>query len=199
MSLALSVYCPTLMHLFFVTCPNSTFHYCHEDSLFVSRLRVFKTLAACVLNCKNSLGKKMCVSTPALPRNWYLLASLISSQGWQILMKIWIQNVNALLYNIQGVPQVLERFREAISQEPLGLYRYGISAKRFVSSLSFVWQCKNIDYLNFPMSYGRYAKKSVSAFFWAPEIARLQVCEITSRDPLRVQKWHWWHIKRLIL
>jgi hypothetical protein len=40
---------------------------------------------------------------------------------------------------IQGVPEVLERFREAISQEPWD-YRNGMGAKRCASSLSFVWE-----------------------------------------------------------
>jgi hypothetical protein len=44
-------------------------------------------------------------------------------------------------------------------------YRNGIGAKRCVLSLSFVWKCKNIDYLNFLMSYCRYMKKSFFVFF----------------------------------
>jgi hypothetical protein len=40
-----------------------------------------------------------------------------------------------------------------------------MGAKRCVSSLSFVWKFKNIDYLNFPMSNGGYTKKSVFYFF----------------------------------
>jgi hypothetical protein len=34
-------------------------------------------------------------------------------------------------------------------------YRNGIGAKRCVLSLSFVWKWNSIDYLNFPISYGR--------------------------------------------
>jgi hypothetical protein len=33
-------------------------------------------------------------------------------------------------------------------------YRNGMGAKRCVLSFSFVWKCKNIDYLNYPMNYG---------------------------------------------
>jgi hypothetical protein len=73
-------------------------------------------------------------------------------------------------FYIQGVPEVLERFCEAISQEPWD-YRNGTGAKRCVISLSFMWEFKNIDYLNFPMSYGRYTKKSVFTFFGAFEMA----------------------------
>jgi hypothetical protein len=50
-------------------------------------------------------------------------------------------------------------------------YRNGIGAKRCASTLSFGCKFKNIDYLNFPMSYGRFTKKSVFAFFGAFEIA----------------------------
>jgi hypothetical protein len=49
-------------------------------------------------------------------------------------------------------------------------YRDGLGAKRCVLSLSFVWKCKKIDYLNFPMSYGRYTKKVILPFFCASEI-----------------------------
>jgi hypothetical protein len=69
-----------------------------------------------------------------------------------------------LCLEIQGVPEVLERFCEAKSQEPLGLQkRLGRQKMRLI--LSLVWKCKNIDYLNFPMSYSRYTKKVFSPFF----------------------------------
>jgi hypothetical protein len=44
-----------------------------------------------------------------------------------------------------------------------------MGAKRCISFLSFAWKFKNINYLNFPMSYGRYTKKSVFAFFAPPK------------------------------
>jgi hypothetical protein len=43
--------------------------------------------------------------------------------------------------------------------------RNGIGAKRCVLFLSFVWKFKNIDDVKVLMSYVRYKKKSVSAFF----------------------------------
>jgi hypothetical protein len=42
-----------------------------------------------------------------------------------------------------------------------------IGAERCTESVSFVWNFKNIDYLKNSMSYGRYTKKSVFAFFRA--------------------------------
>jgi hypothetical protein len=68
------------------------------------------------------------------------------------------------------VPDVLERVCRPNLRNPWD-YRNGIGAKRCVLSLSFDWKCKNIEYLNFLMSYGRYTKKSDFAFFCAPEIA----------------------------
>jgi hypothetical protein len=44
-------------------------------------------------------------------------------------------------------------------------YRNSIRAKRCVLSLSFVWKCKNIDYLKFPMSYVQYTKKKCFCLF----------------------------------
>jgi hypothetical protein len=35
-------------------------------------------------------------------------------------------------------------------------------------------------------------------FFFAP-LTLLDCSCVTFRDPLRLQKWHWWHMKRLIL
>jgi hypothetical protein len=49
-------------------------------------------------------------------------------------------------------------------------YRNGMGAKRCASSLSFMWKFLNIDYLNCPMSYGRYTKKG-----FLPFLARLKL------------------------
>jgi hypothetical protein len=65
---------------------------------------------------------------------------------------------------IQGVPEVLEQFHKAISQESVGLQERH-SAKRCVLSLSFVWKIKNIDHLKISMRYGRYTKKVFLPFF----------------------------------
>jgi hypothetical protein len=71
--------------------------------------------------------------------------------------------VHGMTY-IQGVPEVLERFCEAISQEPLGLHkRHGCQKMRLI--IKFIWEFKNINYLNCPKSYGRFTKQSFFGFF----------------------------------
>jgi hypothetical protein len=63
----------------------------------------------------------------------------------------------------------MEISRTAVNQLALP-YRNGMSPKRCASALSFVWEFKNIDYLNFLMSYGGYTKRSILTFFCVSEI-----------------------------
>jgi hypothetical protein len=76
---------------------------------------------------------------------------------------------NQLFFHIQGVPEVLDGLERPYLRSPWD-DRNGIGTKRCVLSSSFVSKIKKNDYLNFPMSYGRYTKNSDFAFFCASEI-----------------------------
>jgi hypothetical protein len=73
--------------------------------------------------------------------------------AWDKTFERYSETKQNLLYRVSH--KSLNGFARPYLRNPWD-YRNGIGAKRCASSLSFVWRFKHIDYLFFPMSYGRY-------------------------------------------